>query len=740
MGQDEEPRDGRRSVATTRFAMPQRDARALLNDKSGAVMVIGLGMAVICVGVLYYLAGVGDAVVYRERVQDGADVGAYAAATVSARGMNMIVVLNLISAICIAILLTLRVVQAIAIAGIAIASVVSALCFGCASFAIPPLQAVQQAANTAFNSLKPIMQAINKGCYFAQQGLKYSWPVVAQGRSIEAMSFRRDIYEHSVAGATWPLYPTTAFGYKEEGLPTEDDELWVLCERGGEFVEDAVRVPFNEIPVIGGKLGSFIGGAARGIASLFYVFFCGNPPASFYPDGFNPGPPPTVDKTESFPNDPFRNACNSGCDRADTSLSLCAPCQPNTSAAGCPDALERVCTRAAENEASRSPIQCATGPDGPDADDRPDPNVDDDGNCREEIERPGGCHGLSAPGVDGDTAECRRMSNQAASKCLADGERFDEFVFRSEWRYRVYFKVVEGEECRIEFFDSQDAGSGSTDTPEEAAEGRYHREEDRMRPPRETGLFFMGSCNNNIRGPFPSYCDYEDDDDDLPLTPPGLGSLVTGCTSLPDERTAKRDFRTVSTTPSRGSEGTGYVRRRVVNEIYQCSRTIEEPLDVGDTGAPGGSGEWKKPARLHVELRLGDNDFQFRSFQYGDPPPTLGDRGVQFANLWSPPPPPGDGEPGGGFETMSQYTRFSVAQAEYYWQDNSFGWAMSDHTPDKDGAEYMWFMGWTARMRRTSISPIFDSGGRAGVEGAVGGLGGGDGPGFLGLLNNLVMH
>lgn len=65
-------------------------------DERGAIMVIGVFMSVMLVGVLYYVWGIGGALLFRERMQDAADASAFSAAVVHARGMNILVLLNLI--------------------------------------------------------------------------------------------------------------------------------------------------------------------------------------------------------------------------------------------------------------------------------------------------------------------------------------------------------------------------------------------------------------------------------------------------------------------------------------------------------------------------------------------------------------------------------------------------------------------------------------------------------------------
>jgi hypothetical protein len=61
------------------FAQFAGRARTLGEDQQGAIMVLGIFMCSCIVGVLWYVAGIGDAIVYRERMQEAADAVALAA-------------------------------------------------------------------------------------------------------------------------------------------------------------------------------------------------------------------------------------------------------------------------------------------------------------------------------------------------------------------------------------------------------------------------------------------------------------------------------------------------------------------------------------------------------------------------------------------------------------------------------------------------------------------------------------
>jgi hypothetical protein len=67
---------------------------SVARDERGAILVLGVFMAALLVGFLYFVTGIGDAIVHRERMQDAADSAAFAGATTHARGMNMIAMVN----------------------------------------------------------------------------------------------------------------------------------------------------------------------------------------------------------------------------------------------------------------------------------------------------------------------------------------------------------------------------------------------------------------------------------------------------------------------------------------------------------------------------------------------------------------------------------------------------------------------------------------------------------------------
>jgi hypothetical protein len=88
-----------------------RRPKSLLFDTRGAVLVMGLVMATVLVGLLWHLLGVGDAIVYRERMQEAADSTAFESAVWHARTMNLLVVLNVVMSAILAVLIIWRTIE-----------------------------------------------------------------------------------------------------------------------------------------------------------------------------------------------------------------------------------------------------------------------------------------------------------------------------------------------------------------------------------------------------------------------------------------------------------------------------------------------------------------------------------------------------------------------------------------------------------------------------------------------------
>lgn len=199
-------------------------------------MVIGLFMAVFLVAALYYAIGVGEVLYQRERMQDAADAAAFSAAVMHARGMNVIVLINMIMAALLAILVALKMVETLLIAAIMLVSMISFFTGGSLAAAIPAMEEARQQAHEAFDNIKPVVFQSLESLHAAAKGVRAAVPAFSEIRVIDT------VVSHyrppAVLGAA--MIPRVV-------LPTEDDKFDTLCRKAGENVGWITSIPVKEV-------------------------------------------------------------------------------------------------------------------------------------------------------------------------------------------------------------------------------------------------------------------------------------------------------------------------------------------------------------------------------------------------------------------------------------------------------------------------------------------------------------
>lgn len=243
-------------MATDR-STPRPLERGLHRDDRGAVLVVGLFMCTCMVGALWYLAGIGDAIVYRERLQETADAVAFSGAALNARGMNLIVLINLIMALILAIRLILKAIQAaLWLVGGILAVIPWTTAIGNGLIQIgnsmtSPIQTIGRYIDQAITALGKVQTAIKwivppaSAFGAAQVGFKYQ-PLV-------------ETVPPPLAGNPNLLL---------SGLPVEPDKDSVLCERAAEVVSELA------IPDALGPVEGFVGGMLGALAKAGGAYFC----------------------------------------------------------------------------------------------------------------------------------------------------------------------------------------------------------------------------------------------------------------------------------------------------------------------------------------------------------------------------------------------------------------------------------------------------------------------------------
>ena len=196
------------------------DSRApRLGGEQGAILVLGVFMCACMAGALWYVIGIGDAILYRERLQEGADAVAFSAASLDARGMNLIVLLNLLMACVLGVRVAMKAAQSALL-------VIGAIC---AIF--PPLEGFAVTCfdlagelQTAIVETRPAINDTLKALSRAQVGIKMMVPGAALAGSIQVGSkYRPRISEAGAANRTLV-----------QGLPVEEGNVDQLCREAGE--------------------------------------------------------------------------------------------------------------------------------------------------------------------------------------------------------------------------------------------------------------------------------------------------------------------------------------------------------------------------------------------------------------------------------------------------------------------------------------------------------------------------
>lgn len=214
--------------------------RSLVRDESGALMVMGIFMAMLLVGFIYYVAGLGDTILFRERMQDSSDAGAWAAAVIHARGMNVIVFLNMLMAAIAAVLIAIKIILLMLQIASIIAKVLSAIPYTAAAGAalqavVDPLkEAVSEVHDAVQDFADEILPILTK----AERAIAKAIPPLAE---IKVVWMSQDTYHDPVSFGF--MYSKTLTNVS---LPVEDDECSRIEEEGKSYISNLITRPFGE--------------------------------------------------------------------------------------------------------------------------------------------------------------------------------------------------------------------------------------------------------------------------------------------------------------------------------------------------------------------------------------------------------------------------------------------------------------------------------------------------------------
>lgn len=624
--------------------------KELREDESGAMMVIGLFFAFFLVGALYYLLGIGQAVMYRERLQDAADTAAFAGAVFKARAMNFIALINMIMALLLAILI---VIYSLYLMLMALTIIFQIMCgipwtaaFGCPASAVT--RAGANWVKQLYENVKgPINNMIKLGSK-AGEAISVGAPFVAP-----VLSFAR------VSGT---YSPPASFGVSlsapnpVQRLPTRKAPYKELCDKALEYAD----YPWNALKNLVPGVGLIIGWLGQKFNSMAAAVVCGGSTSA--PDltgaiseigaehGVEDGSPGYIIPRNTDQVECYQNGTRDACDRFaqwqkesswDRTQGICTDIitNPVTLRATLPDgAISRQCTARLEG-ATRSCLTTRNGPTGP----------------------------------------------------------------RFGYRYAVQEVVVK---VRVT------GGAVSVEVPSIRSVSAYPSGRGLDRP--LCGVDGSWSTSTNIEDclrPGSLRFDPSSGSDSIPLgSPPRTPSQaiaqarrVLGDNPMPDR------FINVEYTQ--------------VRDVLECRERV--PNTNPDTVEPSNGDCDHRPQWVMPEdIQLGDAPFQ----QYGA---VIGStsggwsrdaytRGVGVANRFST-----SGGSVGGIDSISNAMgHLSFAQAEFYYAGPN----------SNDRKQWLWNMGWTARMRRFRLPSSFGSS----VSEAGSQVGGGGGGGGFNLGSSIV--
>ncbi|HVH42029.1 MAG TPA: hypothetical protein VM925_06785 [Labilithrix sp.] len=203
--------------------MPTSDR---LGDERGAIMVLGIFMCTCLVGALWYLAGIGDAILLRERAQEAADAVAFSDAALHARGMNLIVLINLVMACVLGVRVALKIAQLILTIAAVVFAVLGYFAPVFAAAAAACLYGVQVLEQLITNTRQPINQSL-QALSVAQDAVSAATPAAAREGALLMVGKK---YEPVVTRSG-----VAHFG-SESSLPIESGSQDKLCKEAGRSV------------------------------------------------------------------------------------------------------------------------------------------------------------------------------------------------------------------------------------------------------------------------------------------------------------------------------------------------------------------------------------------------------------------------------------------------------------------------------------------------------------------------
>jgi hypothetical protein len=142
----------------------QSSIKELHQDKRGAIMLMGLCMSCFLIGSLWFLIGIGDAIVFRDTMQEATDHATFTSAALHAKGMNFISACNLFILALIAVHIIMGLIH-----DILLAVCIISLGFGCGAWV-----SWRRVYTTYSKIFKPIAGAL----HYAEVAASFGYPLL----------------------------------------------------------------------------------------------------------------------------------------------------------------------------------------------------------------------------------------------------------------------------------------------------------------------------------------------------------------------------------------------------------------------------------------------------------------------------------------------------------------------------------------------------------------------------------
>lgn len=257
-------------------------ARSFHEDRRGAVMIMGLGMSCFLIGSLWFLIGIGDAIVFRDTMQEAADHSAFTSAALHAKGMNFVSACNILMLVAMVIYIVFGLIH----------DVLLAVCIIGGTFTFGTACAPWTSFRHVYANYARVMKIFSDVVHYMELGAAYGYPYLAawkgyslgrdygdfssgNKRSLHVVPFSLSMIPGAISGPVTNFISNRvdmsrpdweADAKARKALPVQGLQYKYVCKKIGKMGFDFL-LAFTEKHVGGQVLGlvkKMIGGSIQG--------------------------------------------------------------------------------------------------------------------------------------------------------------------------------------------------------------------------------------------------------------------------------------------------------------------------------------------------------------------------------------------------------------------------------------------------------------------------------------------